>query len=73
MAYVSQQAWLQNATLRDNIIWGQPFDEKRYRQVVAACALQQDLDMFPGGDMTEIGEKVREAFQSNFSARNFSK
>ncbi|XP_037803863.1 canalicular multispecific organic anion transporter 2-like [Penaeus monodon] len=57
VAYVSQQAWLQNATLRDNIIWGQPFDEKRYRQVVAACALQQDLDMFPGGDMTEIGEK----------------
>ncbi|XP_069971268.1 multidrug resistance-associated protein 1 [Penaeus vannamei] len=57
VAYVSQQAWLQNATLRDNIIWGQPFDDKRYRQVVTACALQQDLDMFPGGDMTEIGEK----------------
>ncbi|XP_042871644.1 ATP-binding cassette sub-family C member 3-like [Penaeus japonicus] len=57
VAYVSQQAWLQNATLRDNIIWSQPFDEKRYRQVVTACALQQDLDMLPGGDMTEVGEK----------------
>ncbi|XP_047482005.1 multidrug resistance-associated protein 1-like [Penaeus chinensis] len=57
VAYVSQQAWLQNATLRDNIIWGQPFDEKRYRQVLTVCALQQDLNMFPGGDMTEIGEK----------------
>ncbi|XP_069971116.1 ATP-binding cassette sub-family C member 3 [Penaeus vannamei] len=57
MAYVSQQAWLQNATLRDNILWGQPFDETRYKKVVKACALQPDLDMLPGGDMTEIGEK----------------
>lgn len=58
MAYVSQQAWLQNATLRDNITWGQPFEEHRYWQVVSACALQQDLDILPSGDMTEIGEKV---------------
>ncbi|XP_063601958.1 ATP-binding cassette sub-family C member 3-like [Penaeus indicus] len=57
MAYVSQQAWLQNATLRENIVWGQPFDETRYQKVVKACALQPDLDMLPGGDMTEIGEK----------------
>ncbi|XP_037804336.1 multidrug resistance-associated protein 1-like [Penaeus monodon] len=57
MAYVSQQAWLQNATLRENILWGQPFDETRYQKVVKACALQPDLDMLPGGDMTEIGEK----------------
>lgn len=58
MAYVSQQAWLQNATLRDNITWGEHFDAKRYNKVVKACALQPDLDMLPGGDMTEIGEKV---------------
>ncbi|XP_063601949.1 ATP-binding cassette sub-family C member 3-like [Penaeus indicus] len=57
VAYVSQQAWLQNATLRDNIIWGEDFDAKRYKKVVNACALQPDLDMLPGGDMTEIGEK----------------
>ncbi|XP_047481887.1 multidrug resistance-associated protein 1-like isoform X2 [Penaeus chinensis] len=57
MAYVSQQAWLQNATLRENIVWGQPFDETRYQKVVKACALLPDLDMLPGGDMTEIGEK----------------
>nr|XP_045598586.1 ATP-binding cassette sub-family C member 3-like isoform X1 [Procambarus clarkii] len=57
VAYVSQQAWLQNATLKENITWGQPFDEERYRKVVDACALQQDLDMLPAGDMTEIGEK----------------
>nr|XP_027211385.1 canalicular multispecific organic anion transporter 2-like [Penaeus vannamei] len=57
IAYVSQQAWLQNATLRDNITWGEHFDAKRYNKVVKACALQPDLDMLPGGDMTEIGEK----------------
>ncbi|XP_069173762.1 ATP-binding cassette sub-family C member 3 isoform X2 [Procambarus clarkii] len=57
VAYVSQQAWLQNATLRDNITWGQPFELKRYKQVVKACALQADIDMLPAGDMTEIGEK----------------
>ncbi|XP_069944054.1 ATP-binding cassette sub-family C member 3-like isoform X2 [Cherax quadricarinatus] len=57
VAYVSQQAWLQNASLRDNIIWGQPFELKRYRQVVKACGLQPDIDMLPAGDLTEIGEK----------------
>lgn len=58
VAYVAQQAWLQNATLRDNITWGQPVDEKKYQKVISACALQPDIDMLPGGDMTEIGEKV---------------
>ncbi|XP_071514768.1 multidrug resistance-associated protein 1-like [Panulirus ornatus] len=57
LAYVPQQAWLQNATLRDNIIWGQPFEHHRYWKVVRACALQADLDMLPAGDLTEIGEK----------------
>ncbi|XP_042235553.1 multidrug resistance-associated protein 1-like isoform X2 [Homarus americanus] len=57
VAYVSQQAWLQNATLKDNITWGQPLDERHYQKIIEACALQQDLDMLPAGDMTEIGEK----------------
>nr|XP_045598881.1 multidrug resistance-associated protein 1-like [Procambarus clarkii] len=56
VAYVSQQAWLQNATLRDNITWGLPYEEHRYQQIVEACALQQDIDMLPAADMTEIGE-----------------
>ncbi|KAK7026477.1 Canalicular multispecific organic anion transporter 1 [Halocaridina rubra] len=57
VAYVSQQAWLQNATLKDNIIWGEPFNKKRYENVLEACALKPDLEMLPGGDLTEIGEK----------------
>ncbi|ETE66837.1 Canalicular multispecific organic anion transporter 1, partial [Ophiophagus hannah] len=57
MAYVPQQAWIQNATLKDNIIFGSPLDETRYQQVLEACALHPDLKLLPGGDLTEIGEK----------------
>ncbi|XP_069938780.1 multidrug resistance-associated protein 1-like isoform X3 [Cherax quadricarinatus] len=56
VAYVSQQAWLQNATIRENITWGLPFEEHRYHDILRACALQLDIDMLPAGDMTEIGE-----------------
>ncbi|KAK3596597.1 hypothetical protein CHS0354_020940 [Potamilus streckersoni] len=56
-AYVPQQAWMQNATLRDNILFGKTFEEHKYRQVIDACALRTDLEILPGGDQTEIGEK----------------
>lgn len=57
IAYVSQQAWIQNATLQDNITFGRPFKKEFYNQVIEACALRADLAMLPGGDQTEIGEK----------------
>ena len=57
IAYVPQQAWIQNASLRDNVIFGLPFDATRYKQAIAACALEPDLLILPAGDMTEIGEK----------------
>ncbi|KAL4648167.1 canalicular multispecific organic anion transporter 2 isoform X2 [Arapaima gigas] len=57
VAYVPQQAWIQNATLRDNILFGQLYNECKYHTVLDACALTPDLDVLPGGDMTEIGEK----------------
>ncbi|XP_033117760.1 multidrug resistance-associated protein 1-like isoform X2 [Anneissia japonica] len=56
-AYVSQQAWIQNATLRDNILFGRNLEEVKYHRIVQGCALATDFDMLPGGDMTEIGEK----------------
>lgn len=59
VAYVPQQAWIQNATLRDNILFGKPYEEKRYQQVLRACALERDLEILSAGDMTEIGEKVQ--------------
>ncbi|KAI5627349.1 canalicular multispecific organic anion transporter 2 isoform X3 [Silurus asotus] len=57
VAYVPQQAWIQNATLRDNILFGKPYVEEKYRRVLDACALTPDLEVLPGGDLTEIGEK----------------
>ncbi|TSP25420.1 Canalicular multispecific organic anion transporter 1 [Bagarius yarrelli] len=57
VAYVPQQAWIQNATLKDNILFGSDEDEQKFQTVVKACALQPDLDLLPGGSQTEIGEK----------------
>ncbi|CAH0555481.1 unnamed protein product [Brassicogethes aeneus] len=57
IAYVAQQAWIQNATLKDNILFGKPYDQRIYNKVVKACALKPDFDMLPAGDQTEIGEK----------------
>ncbi|XP_053524633.1 ATP-binding cassette sub-family C member 2-like, partial [Artibeus jamaicensis] len=57
IAYVPQQSWIQNGTIKDNILFGSELDEKRYQQVLEACALLQDLEVLPGGDLAEIGEK----------------
>ncbi|KAI7815048.1 ABC subfamily C member [Rhyzopertha dominica] len=57
IAYVAQQAWIQNATLQDNVLFGKPLDKKKYDAVIEACALKPDFDMLPAGDQTEIGEK----------------
>ncbi|KAJ2707574.1 hypothetical protein H4R19_004887, partial [Coemansia spiralis] len=57
IAYVPQQPWIMNATLRDNILFGNRLDQAFYDRVVDACALRPDLDMLPAGDKTEIGEK----------------
>lgn len=57
IAYVPQQAWLRNCTLRENIIFGLPYDKKKYQKVVNACALKADIEMLSAGDKTEIGEK----------------
>ncbi|KAI5097098.1 multidrug resistance-associated protein 1-like isoform X2, partial [Silurus meridionalis] len=57
VAYVPQQAWIQNATLKENIVFGQQMKESCYQKVLEACALLPDLEILPGGDETEIGEK----------------
>ncbi|XP_070188571.1 multidrug resistance-associated protein 1-like [Littorina saxatilis] len=57
VAYVPQQAWIQNDTLRNNVLFGQDFDHQRYHRVLDACALRPDLDILAAGDLTEIGEK----------------
>jgi ABC-type multidrug transport system fused ATPase/permease subunit len=56
-AYCPQYAWIQNATVKNNILFGKDFDEKWYNKVVDACALRPDFDVFPAADSTEIGER----------------
>ena len=57
VAYVPQQAWMQNATVKENILFGQTTNSIFYEKVIDACALRSDLKILPGGDETEIGEK----------------
>uniref|UniRef100_A0A8C9T6S9 Canalicular multispecific organic anion transporter 1-like n=1 Tax=Scleropages formosus TaxID=113540 RepID=A0A8C9T6S9_SCLFO len=57
LAYVPQQAWIQNATLKDNILFGSQLEEKRYQMVLNACALRADLELLPAG--IDGGQKQR--------------
>uniref|UniRef100_A0A8C9TPS6 ABC-type glutathione-S-conjugate transporter n=1 Tax=Scleropages formosus TaxID=113540 RepID=A0A8C9TPS6_SCLFO len=57
VAYVPQQAWIQNAALQDNIMFGREKKLSWYQRVLEACALLPDLEILPAGDATEIGEK----------------
>lgn len=56
-AYVAQQAWLVNGTIKENILFSAPLDEKRYRDVIVVCALEHDLQILDNGDETLVGEK----------------
>ncbi|CDK25303.1 unnamed protein product [Kuraishia capsulata CBS 1993] len=49
--------WIQNATVKDNISFGMPFDQQKYDNVIHACSLEADLDLLPAGDHTEVGER----------------
>ncbi|KAI6045165.1 hypothetical protein EDC04DRAFT_2638851 [Pisolithus marmoratus] len=57
VAYAPQESWVQNETIRDNILFGAPYDEARYTKVIYQCALERDLELFEAGDRTEVGEK----------------
>ena len=63
LAYVPQQAWIQNNTLKNNILFSKPYDESRYQEILDACALLPDLKILPGGDRAEIGEKVGKTYR----------
>ncbi|MCO5584886.1 hypothetical protein L7F22_038818 [Adiantum nelumboides] len=57
IAYCPQSPWLLGATVKENILFGQPYEEKRYRSVIKACALEADLEILEYNDETEVGEK----------------
>ncbi|KAL9659439.1 hypothetical protein QQ045_024245 [Rhodiola kirilowii] len=57
LAYVSQTAWIQSGTIRDNILFGKPMEEIKYQNSIKACALDKDISNFSHGDLTEIGQR----------------
>ncbi|KAF9402383.1 Canalicular multispecific organic anion transporter 2, partial [Entomortierella beljakovae] len=57
IAYAAQQAWIINASLKDNITFGLEFDKEKYDAIVSASGLLPDIEMLPAGDLTEIGER----------------
>lgn len=57
VAYVPQVSWIFNATVRENILFGSAIDAARYDRAIDVTALRHDLELLPGGDLTEIGER----------------
>ena len=57
IAYVAQQPWIMNASVKENIVFGHRWDPQFYNQTVAACALGDDFRQLPDGDQTEVGER----------------
>ncbi|KAI0782159.1 P-loop containing nucleoside triphosphate hydrolase protein [Abortiporus biennis] len=57
VAYHAQESWVLNDTIKNNILFGSPYEEERYNAVIEQCALQRDLELFAAGDETEVGEK----------------
>lgn len=55
IAYISQNPWIFGGSVRDNILFGSQFEAEKYGEVIKACALQRDLDLFPYGDATLVG------------------
>lgn len=57
IAYAAQSPWLRHQSIKDNILFGYPYDDARYNAVIEACALWPDLNMLEDGDETEIGAR----------------
>ncbi|XP_023213002.1 multidrug resistance-associated protein 4-like, partial [Centruroides sculpturatus] len=57
IAYASQEAWVFNETVRENILFGEEFKEEKYRNVLYITALEKDISLFPKGDLTIVGER----------------
>ncbi|KIK55022.1 hypothetical protein GYMLUDRAFT_264341 [Collybiopsis luxurians FD-317 M1] len=57
VAYAAQESWVQNETIKNNILFASEYDKARYKEVLHVCGLEQDLELFEAGDETEVGEK----------------
>ncbi|KAF9799122.1 hypothetical protein IEO21_10612 [Rhodonia placenta] len=57
VAFAAQESWVQNETIRQNILFGATYDEARYNEVIYQCGLKRDLELFDAGEMTEVRER----------------
>ncbi|KAK4688391.1 hypothetical protein P7C73_g1726, partial [Tremellales sp. Uapishka_1] len=57
VSYAAQESWCMSESIKDNILFGEPFEEDRYKKVIYGCGLETDLTLFEDGDSTEVGEK----------------
>ncbi len=57
ISYVAQESWIQNNTVKNNILFYRPYEQEKYEKILELCELYQDINTFPGLDETEIGEK----------------
>ncbi|XP_023229457.1 multidrug resistance-associated protein 4-like [Centruroides sculpturatus] len=57
IAYASQEAWVFNDTIRENILFGEEYQEDKYRKILYITALEKDISLFPKGDLTIVGER----------------
>ena len=57
ISLVQQIPWIQNKSIRDNILFGEEYEKDKYDEVIKICQLKRDLEILPAGDLTEIGEK----------------
>jgi ABC-type multidrug transport system fused ATPase/permease subunit len=57
ISYLNQLPWIQNGTIRDNVLFGQLYDSKRYFESLEVCGLVPDLHVLAAGDLTQIGER----------------
>ncbi|XP_023215356.1 ABC transporter C family member 10-like [Centruroides sculpturatus] len=57
ISYASQEAWVFNATVKENILFGEEYHEDKYRKILHITALEKDIRLFPKGDQTIVGER----------------
>ena len=57
ISYSSQEPWLFTGSVRENILFGQPYDKEKYAQVTNVCCLKEDFEQLPYGDKSLVGEK----------------
>ena len=57
VSYASQDPWVFEGTIRDNVVFVEDYNERRYKKVLKVCALERDLELLPHGDLTIVGER----------------